>query len=194
MKKLLFLLFIPSFGFSQTVQDTTVAKSPLTVIKTPGKKDTLAISPVFINQVNKATADISTVGTQVGTLTTTVNSLNAITTQQGVAIQGLQTTINGIQVVVPPLPKQVYDNTYTLTEADNGGTIYVYVTCTVTCPPLFAGFKCRIIRMGAASSAVVTINGANSVYGYRRLLLQYAEADIQYVTNSQAILTGRISK
>ena len=194
MKKLLFALFIPMMGTAQTVQDTTVVKAPLSVIKTTGKKDTLSISPVFINQVNKATSDIATVSTQVGTLATTVNSLNAITTQQGVAINGLQTTINGLQVVVPPPGKAIYDNTYTLTDADNGGVLYVYVTCTISCPLLFKDFSCKIIRMGTASSATVTITGAQSVYGYRRLLIPYADAAINYATNSLPILTGRISK
>ena len=138
MKKLLFALFIPMMGTAQTVQDTTVVKAPLSVIKTPGKKDTL--------------------------------------------------------LVVPPPGKAIYDNTYTLTEADNGGVLYVYVTCTISCPLLFKDFSCKIIRMGTSSSATVTITGAKSVYGYRRLLIPYADAAINYVTNSLPILTGRISK
>lgn len=187
MRYILLFLLLPAFGFAQTVQDTTAVKFPLSVIKTTGKRDTLTVLPYFVAQVDKATADISKI-------TGTVNSLSAISSSQGIAITDLQTQLAGIQIVTPPVPRVIWDNAYTLTEADNGAVLYFPTTATVTCPPLFAGFKVKIIRTGSGASAVVTINGANSVYGYKRLTLQYADGDINYITNSQAILTGRISK
>jgi hypothetical protein len=102
--------------------------------------------------------------------------------------------VAGINIVTPPVPRVIWDNAYTLTESDNGAVLAFPTTATITCPTLFAGFKVKIIRTGSAASAVVTINGASSVYGYKRLTLQFADADINYITNSQAILTGRISK
>ena len=189
MKKTLILLLFPLSAFCQTglVYDTTVTKPPISVIKTAGKKDTIQLAPSFVAQVDKATADISKISG-------TVNSLSAISSSQGIAITDLQTQVAGIQIVTPPVPRVIWDNAYTLTEADNGAVLYFTTTATVTCPPLFAGFKVKIIRTGSGASAVVTINGANSVYGYKRLTLQYADGDINYITNSQAILTGRISK
>lgn len=127
-------------------------------------------------------------------LTATVNTINGIQTLQGQSITALQTQVAGINIVTPPVPRVIWDNAYILTESDNGAVLAFPTTSTITCPALFAGFKVKIIRTGAPSSAVVTINGASSVYGYKRLTLQYADADINYITNSQPILTGRISK
>jgi len=131
---------------------------------------------------------------RVDTLTQTVNTLNAIATVQGQSIKDLQTQVAGINIVTPPVPRVIWDNAYTLTESDNGAVLAFPTTATITCPTLFAGFKVKIIRTGASSSAVVTINGASSVYGYKRLTLQFADCEINYITNSQPILTGRISK
>lgn len=174
MKRILILLFLPCFAQAQDTLDLPTQYFEQTAAK-----------------VFKATWP--TKG-RVDTLTQTVNTLNAIATVQGQSIKDLQTQVAGINIVTPPVPRVIWDNAYILTESDNGAVLAFPTTSTITCPALFAGFKVKIIRTGAPSSAVVTINGASSVYGYKRLTLQYADADINYITNSQPILTGRISK
>lgn len=160
MKKLLFILLLPVFANAQTVQDTTAVKSPLSVIKKTTARDTLQIAPAFISQVNKATSDISAVGTQVSNLTSTVNSINAITTQQGVAIQGLQTTINGLQVTPPKAPLNIGTSTYSVTEADNGGCYQLITGCVITVPnDLPVGFQCVFYRSVNGSSGLVEFKG-----------------------------------
>ena len=182
MKKLLFILFLPCFVQAQKQDTATVIKFTDVVIdKVLSNGDTTW----KFNYVTKP---------EHASLTSTVNTINGIQTLQGQSITALQTQVAGITIVTPPVPRVILDNAYTLTEADNGSVLVFPATATVTCPPLFAGFKVKIIRTGSAASAVVTINGANSVYGYKRLTIQYADGDINYITNSQPILTGRISK
>ena len=105
-----------------------------------------------------------------------------------------QQAANSAFALASPPPIDIYDNTYTLQPSDNGKTLYVRVTCTITCPALPADFKCKIVRVGTASSAVVTINGAASVYGYKRLLQPEASVEIFYDSSQKAHMDGRLSK
>jgi hypothetical protein len=183
IKYILFLL-LPVCSFAQTVQDTTAVKSPLGVIKTAGKRDTLQIQPSLLSQIDKATTDInSTINA--------VNSLNGIMTANGLAIIDLQNQLSGLQVTSKPLPVNVYDNTYTLKESDNNADIFVHVTCTITCPNLFEGFSCRIIRFGTGR---VQVLGAKSPSGLTIINGQYREVYVSYRTNSDRVLFGQLTR
>lgn len=201
MKKLFIaLLLLPVFATAQIPDSVQLRSKDLQ----PAGNKLFTLVPVDDDaraaaQAAKQTADgaVSVNNSQasaINSLTATTNSLTTVVTSQGTAITDLQSQVLGLQIGDKPLPKKIYDNSYTLTEDDNGRVLYVYVTCVITCPTLFEGFSCKIIRRGAPSSAVVTINGAASVYGYKRLTLQNAEAYVDYESNAQPVLTGRLSK
>lgn len=158
MNKILFFLLLPFSALSQgTISKTTVVYGPVEIknTATDAIPDTFRIKAATSTQDGYATKD------QVNLLVNTAakaNSTEAATATLTADVKALNDRIARLEALAPglPVPVEVTTNSYTITPNDNGKTIYVYSNATITLTVQAAGFKCKVIRMGAGRPRFVT--------------------------------------
>ena len=129
------------------------------------------------------TAAITTVTSDVKSLSTKVQGIETTVLNQGVQISTIQQQVNAADILVN-------SPTFTLTSDHNGRTIKISSKCVVTFPSGL-NIKCSIIR---ASSGAVTLSGSySSNLGYRNIAGVPGKIDIDY-TNGVALITGNLTK
>lgn len=171
----------------QYVKDTTQVEAPLQSVAKTGtmRYDVLRMPAATSTNAGHMTAEQAAL---LNNSIAVINSINGIVNMQGQQIVDLQ---NEISVINLSAVVDVYDNSYTLKESDNGKTLFIHVTCTVQCPDLSAGFTCRIIRWGTGE---VRVSGAKSPSGLNRINGQFRTAHVYYRTTTDRAVTGELTR